>query len=166
MANLQNIRRRIRSVKNIQKITNAMDMIARSRFNAARDALLMNLPYVDKTRDIVRNLMSQMQGQEDQSPFIMTRKEMIEREQLGNGKFLFLVIASDKGLAGAYASNVFKEAHDTIEYDGSEDANKEAKEDRRTNACSAKSCSSYRRSASFANCRRRFHFNCKFVCCA
>ena len=129
MANLQNIRRRIRSVKNIQKITNAMDMIARSRFNAARDALLMNLPYVDKTRDIVRNLMSQMQGQEDQSPFIMTRKEMIEREQLGNGKFLFLVIASDKGLAGAYASNVFKEAHDTIEYDGSEDANKEAKEE-------------------------------------
>ena len=129
MANLQNIRRRIRSVKNIQKITNAMDMIARSRFNAARDALLMNLSYVDKTRDIMRRLMSQMQGQEDQSPFIMTRKEMIEREQLGNGKFLFLVIASDKGLAGAYSSNVFKEAHDTIEYDGSEESSKEAKEE-------------------------------------
>ena len=129
MANLQNIRRRIKSVKNIQKITNAMDMIARSRFNAARDALLMNLPYVDKTRSIIRNLMSQMHGQEDQSPFIMTRKEMIEREELGNGKFLFLVIASDKGLAGAYASNVFKEAHDTIEYDGSEESSKEAKEE-------------------------------------
>ena len=129
MANLQNIRRRIKSVKNIQKITNAMDMIARSRFNAARDALLMNLPYVDKTRSIIRNLMSQMHGQEDQSPFIMTRKEMIEQEELGNGKFLFLVIASDKGLAGAYSSNVFKEAHDTIEYDGSEESSKEAKEE-------------------------------------
>ena len=129
MANLQNIRRRIRSVKNIQKITNAMDMIARSRFNAARDALLMNLPYVDKTRSIIRNLMSQMQGQEAQSPFIMTRKQMIEQEELGEGKFLFLVIASDKGLAGAYSSNVFKEAHDTIEYDGSEESSKEAKEE-------------------------------------
>jgi len=129
MANLQNIRRRIRSVKNIQKITNAMDMIARSRFNAARDALLMNLPYVDKTRDIIRRLMAQMQGLEDQSPFIMTRKQMIEEEQLGNGKFLFLVIASDKGLAGAYSSNVFKEAHDTIEYDGSPDDSKEATEE-------------------------------------
>ena len=93
MANLQNIRRRIRSVKNIQKITNAMDMIARSRFNAARDALLMNLPYVDKTRSIIRNLMSQMQGQEAQSPFIMTRKQMIEQEELGNGKFLLHIPA-------------------------------------------------------------------------
>ena len=129
MANLQNIRRRIKSVKNIQKITNAMDMIARSRFNAARDALLMNLPYVDKTREIIRRLMSQMQGQEAESPFIMTRKEMVEREELGNGKFLFLVIASDKGLAGAYSSNVFKEAHDTIEYDGSPDDSKDATEE-------------------------------------
>lgn len=129
MANLQNIRRRIRSVKNIQKITNAMDMIARSRFNSARDALLMNLPYVDKTREIIRRLMAQMQGQEAESPFIMSRKEMIEREELGNGKFLFLVIASDKGLAGAYSSNVFKEAHDTIEYDGSPDDSKAATEE-------------------------------------
>ena len=129
MANLQNIRRRIKSVKNIQKITNAMDMIARSRFNAARDALLMNVPFVDKTREIIRRLMAQMHGQEDQSPFIMTRKEMIEREQEGNGKFLFLVIASDKGLAGAYSSNVFKEAHDTIEYDGSPDDSKDATEE-------------------------------------
>ena len=129
MANLQNIRRRIKSVKNIQKITNAMDMIARSRFNAARDALLNNLPYVDKTRDIIRRLMTQMHGQEDKSPFIMTRKQMIEEEQQGNGKFLFLVIASDKGLAGSYASNVFKEAHDTIEYDGSPDDSKDATEE-------------------------------------
>ena len=129
MANLQNIRRRIKSVKNIQKITNAMDMIARSRFNAARDALLMNLPYVDKTRDIIRRLMTQMHGQEDKSPFIMTRKQMIEEEQQGNGKFLFLVIASDKGLAGSYSSNVFKEAHDTIEYDGSPDDSKDATEE-------------------------------------
>lgn len=129
MANLQNIRRRIKSVKNIQKITNAMDMIARSRFNAARDALLNNLPYVDKTRDIIRRLMTQMHGQEDQSPFIMTRKQMIEEEQQGNGKFLFLVIASDKGLAGSYSSNVFKEAHDTIEYDGSPDDSKAATEE-------------------------------------
>lgn len=129
MANLQNIRRRIKSVKNIQKITNAMDMIARSRFNASRDALLNNLPYVDKTREIIRRLMTQMHGQEDKSPFIMTRKQMMEEEEKGNGKFLFLVIASDKGLAGSYASNVFKEAHDTIEYDGSEDDSKHATEE-------------------------------------
>ena len=118
MANLQHIRRRIKSVKNIQKITNAMDMIARSRFNAAREALLSNLPYVDKTKEIMRRVMSQMRGREYEHPFLKTRDELIAEQQEGAGKFLFIVIASDKGLAGSFSSNVFKEAHDTIEYDG------------------------------------------------
>lgn len=118
MANLQHIRRRIKSVKNIQKITNAMDMIARSRFNAAREALLSNLPYVAKTKEIMRRVMGQMRGREYEHPFLKTRDELIAEQQEGAGKFLFVVIASDKGLAGSFSSNVFKEAHDTIEYDG------------------------------------------------
>ena len=120
MANLQHIRRRIKSVKNIQKITNAMDMIARSRFNAAREALLSNIPYVDKTKEIMRRVVSQMRGQEYEHPFLKTRDELIAEQQNSDGKFLFIVIASDKGLAGSFSSNVFKEAHDTIEYDGTE----------------------------------------------
>ena len=118
MANLQHIRRRIKSVKNIQKITNAMDMIARSRFNAAREALLSNLPYVAKTKEIMRRVMNQMRGREH--PFVKTRDDLIAEQQEGAGKFLFIVIASDKGLAGSFSSNVFKEAHDTIEYDGTD----------------------------------------------
>ena len=121
MANLQHIRRRIKSVKNIQKITNAMDMIARSRFNAARDALLSNLPYVAKTKEIMRRVMTQMRGREYEHPFVKTRAELIAEQQEADGKFLFIVIASDKGLAGSFASNVFKSAHDTIEYDGTDD---------------------------------------------
>ena len=127
MANLQNIRRRIKSVKNIQKITNAMDMIARSRFNSSRDALISYLPYVDKTREIIQRVMTQMVGLEDDSPFICTRQQLTELQQLADRKFLFLVIASDKGLAGAYSSNVIKEAHDTIEYDGTIDPSKPIK---------------------------------------
>ena len=107
MANLQHIRRRIKSVKNIQKITNAMDMIARSRFNAARDALLSNVPYVNKTKEIMRRVMSQMRGQEYEHPFIKTRNELIAEQQEGAGKYLF---------------DVFKSAHDTIEYDGTEES--------------------------------------------
>ena len=122
MANLQHIRRRIKSVKNIQKITNAMDMIARSRFNAAREALLSNLPYVAKTKEIMRRVMGQMRGREYEHPFIMTRNDLRENVERGEGKFLFIVIASDKGLAGSFSSNVFKEAHDTIEYDGTGDS--------------------------------------------
>ena len=122
MANLQHIRRRIKSVKNIQKITNAMDMIARSRFNAARDTLLKNLPYVAKTKEIMRRVMSQMRGQEYEHPFVMTRDELRESVEQAEGKFLFVVIASDKGLAGSFSSNVFKEAHETIEYDGTSES--------------------------------------------
>lgn len=118
MANLQHIRRRIKSVKNIQKITNAMDMIARSRFNAAREALLSNVPYVAKTKEIMRRVMTQMRGQEYEHPFVKTRADLIAEQEQGAGKYLFVVIASDKGLAGSFSSNVFKEAHDTIEYDG------------------------------------------------
>lgn len=118
MANLQHIRRRIKSVKNIQKITNAMDMIARSRFNAAREALLSNLPYVAKTKEIMRRVMGQMSGQGYEHPFVMTRDNLIAEQEHGEGKFLFVIIASDKGLAGSFSSNIFKEAHDTIEYDG------------------------------------------------
>ena len=122
MANLQHIRRRIKSVKNIQKITNAMDMIARSRFNASRDALLRNIPYVTKTREIMRRVMGQMRGREYEHPFIKTREDLIAEQQEGAGKFLFIVIASDKGLAGSFSSNVFKAAHDTIEYDGTSES--------------------------------------------
>ncbi len=132
MASLQNVRRRIKSVKNIQKITNAMDMIARSRFNASRDALIANMPYVYKTRDILRRVVTQMKGMEFEHPFIMTREELKKREELGSGKFLFLVLAADKGLAGSFSSNVLKEAHETIEYDG-EDNNEGSHESEEEN---------------------------------
>lgn len=118
MANLQNIRRRIRSVKSIQKITNAMDMIARSRFNSAKDTLLSNIPYVEKTREIIKRIMTQMNVSESESPFITTRQNLIEAQSRTDGKFLFVIIAADKGLAGAYSSNLLKEAHSNIEYDG------------------------------------------------
>ena len=49
MANLQDIRRRIRSVKSIQQITNAMDMVATSRLRRAKEAANSNRPYAEKT---------------------------------------------------------------------------------------------------------------------
>ena len=47
MANLQDIRRRIRSVKSIQQITNAMDMVATSRLRRAKEAANNNRPYAE-----------------------------------------------------------------------------------------------------------------------
>lgn len=98
MASLQDIRRRIRSVKSIQQITKAMKMVAAARLRRAQLAAVSNKPYADKMSEIVESVAANVG--DFKHPLLETHD---------GEKELFLVIASDKGLAGAYASNVFKE---------------------------------------------------------
>ena len=107
MASLQDIRRRIKSVKNIQQITNAMNMVATSRLRRAKEAATSNKPYADKVAQVVHEIAS---NAGDFNHPLLTIHE--------TGKSLFLVMASDKGLAGAYSSNVLKEASGRIENKG------------------------------------------------
>lgn len=104
MASLQDIRRRIKSVKSIQQITNAMNMVATSRLRKAKEAAVANKPYADKMAQVVSDIAAN--AGDFTHPLLEARKE---------GKKLILVMASDKGLAGAYASNAFKEAVAGIE---------------------------------------------------
>ena len=104
MASLQDIRRRIRSVKSTQKITSAMNMVATSRLRRAKEAATSNKPYADKTAEVVREIAS------NATDFSHPLLEIHE-----TGKKIILVIASDKGLAGAYSSNVCKAAMNQIE---------------------------------------------------
>ena len=104
MASLQDIRRRIKSVKSIQQITNAMNMVATSRLRKAKEAAVANKPYADKMAQVVSDIAA-IAG-DFTHPLLEARQE---------GKKLILVMASDKGLAGAYASNAFKEAVAGIE---------------------------------------------------
>ena len=104
MASLQDIRRRIKSVKSIQQITNAMNMVATSRLRKAKDAAVANKPYADKMAQVVSDIAANVG--DFSHPLLEVRQE---------GKKLILVMASDKGLAGAYASNAFKEAVAGIE---------------------------------------------------
>ncbi|MGN0941910.1 MAG: ATP synthase F1 subunit gamma [Selenomonadaceae bacterium] len=99
MASLQDIRRRIKSVKSIQQITKAMKMIAAARLRRAQRAAVANRPYADKMAEILDNVAARV-GNFDH-PLLEAHPE---------GKELYLVLAADKGLAGAYSSNVFKEA--------------------------------------------------------
>ena len=98
MASLQDIRRRIKSVKSIQQITNAMNMVATSRLRRAKEAATANKPYADKVSEVVNEIAA---NAGDFSHPLLERHE--------GGKKLILVLAADKGLAGAYSSNVFKE---------------------------------------------------------
>ena len=104
MASLQDIRRRIKSVKSIQQITNAMNMVATSRLRKAKEAAVANKPYADKMAQVVSDIAAN--AGDFSHPLLEVRQE---------GKKLILVMASDKGLAGACASNAFKEAVAGIE---------------------------------------------------
>ena len=104
MANLQDIRRRIRSVKSIQQITNAMDMVATSRLRRAKEAANANRPYAEKTAAVIRSVAA---AADDVSHPLLERHE--------SGKRLILVMAADKGLAGAYSSNALKAAMALVE---------------------------------------------------
>lgn len=104
MASLQDIRRRIKSVKSIQQITSAMNMVATSRLRRAKEAATANKPYAEKMAQVVSDIAAN--AGDFSHPLLETHPE---------GKRLILVIAADKGLAGAYSSNAFKEAVANVE---------------------------------------------------
>lgn len=100
MANLKEVRTRIQSVKSTQQITKAMKMVAASKLRRAQDAILQMRPYVQKLYGILGNAAANLDG-EQQSNF------SIEREI---DKTLIVVVTSDRGLCGAFNTNVIKEA--------------------------------------------------------
>ncbi|WP_231038452.1 ATP synthase F1 subunit gamma [Pectinatus haikarae] len=99
MASLQDIRHRIKSVKNIQQITKAMKMVASARLRRAQAAAVANKPYAEKMYQVIGEVASNISG---------TSHPLLEKHD--TGKILFVILSSDKGLAGAYSSNIFKEA--------------------------------------------------------
>ena len=98
MASTQDIRRRIKSVKNIQQITKAMKMVAAARLRRAQEGALANTPYAEKMQAVLMDV-AQSAG-EIIHPLLEVRPV---------NKKAYVVLAADKGLAGAYSSNVFKE---------------------------------------------------------
>lgn len=98
MPSAQDIRRRIKSIKNIQQITKAMKMVAAARLRRAQERAAASRPFTEKIRQVITSVAQN--AQEAVHPLL----EMRQVDRVG-----FLVLSSDKGLAGAYSSNVFKE---------------------------------------------------------
>jgi len=93
----QGLKTRIRSVKNTGKITGAMQLVAASKMRRAIDATVASDPYVQASNELLTYLASQ--GATKRHPSFVTRPVKAR---------LVIVIASDKGLAGAYNTNVLK----------------------------------------------------------
>ncbi|MEI6436090.1 MAG: ATP synthase F1 subunit gamma [Bacteroidota bacterium] len=100
MAGLKEVRIRIASVKSTQQITNAMKMVAASKLRKAQMSIIKLRPYAAKLRDILQNLSATIDNS-DENIFSQERKPE---------KILLVVIASNRGLCGAFNSNIIKMA--------------------------------------------------------
>jgi F-type H+-transporting ATPase subunit gamma len=103
MANLKAIRRRITSVKNTQKITRAMKMVAAARLRKAQEAVENFRPYADLTSTILTEVASGAEGAEHP---LLARRE--------NKKSLLLVICADRGLCGAFNGNLNRDVFNYV----------------------------------------------------
>src|SRR3954470_15708928 len=103
MPSLIDIRRRIRSVKNTQQITKAMKMVSAAKLRRAQDRVIASRPYGALLRKVLANVAMAAAGEElaGRNPLLAERPEK---------NILLVLVTGDKGLAGAFNSNLIKGA--------------------------------------------------------
>src|SRR6185437_15818385 len=103
MPSLIDIRRRIRSVKNTQQITKAMKMVSAAKLRRAQDRVVASRPYGALLRKVLANVAAAAATDEKagENPLLARRPEQ---------RILLVLITGDKGLAGAFSSNLIKGA--------------------------------------------------------
>jgi F-type H+-transporting ATPase subunit gamma len=101
MASLKEVRNRIASVKSTQQITSAMKMVAASKLRKAQTNILQLRPFAQKQQSLLQNLSG---GTDVILPGGLSEKRT-------TAKYLFVVLSSNRGLCGAFNSNVIKQAN-------------------------------------------------------
>ncbi len=104
MANLKEIRGRITSISSTMQITSAMKMVSAAKLKKATDAIVMLRPYSEKLQEIIENV-SATTDLEEVSTY--TQQREVQR-------VLYVVVTSNKGLAGAFNSSVIKALNQSI----------------------------------------------------
>jgi F-type H+-transporting ATPase subunit gamma len=103
MPSLIDIRRRIRSVKNTQQITKAMKMVSAAKLRRAQDRVIASRPYGALLRKVLANVAAAASGEERAGKIPLLAQRPEER-------ILLVLVTGDKGLAGAFNSNLIKGA--------------------------------------------------------
>jgi F-type H+-transporting ATPase subunit gamma len=98
MAGAKEIRTKIRSVQNTQKITRAMEMVAASKMRKAQDRRAASRPYSDKIRNVIAHLAQS--HPEYRHPYLADEREV---KRVG-----YIIISTDRGLCGGLNSNLFR----------------------------------------------------------
>lgn len=105
MANLKEIRNRITSVSSTRQITSAMKMVSAAKLRRAQDAITQMRPYANKLKELLGNLS---ESTEDIAESKYTELREVKR-------VLIIPITSNRGLAGAFNSNIIKETNRLID---------------------------------------------------
>ena len=111
MANLKEIRGRIKSIKSIQKVTSAMKMVAAAKLRTSQSNMEQCRPYSNKISTLVNDLLLECNS---------IHFDLMEKREVS--KTLYVVITSDRGMAGAFNTNILKRAQSSIDTDGIEQA--------------------------------------------
>jgi F-type H+-transporting ATPase subunit gamma len=104
MANLLDIRRRIKSVKNTQQITKAMKMVSAAKLKRAQDRVINARPFSNKMKEVLSELASQT-SEDFHHPLL---------DQRGDQRYLVVLVTADKGLCGAFNANLIKAAQSFV----------------------------------------------------
>lgn len=100
MANLLDIRRRIKSIKNTQQITKAMKMVSAAKLKRAQDRVITARPFANKMLEVLGQLASRT-DENFHHPLLDAR---------GDERYLIVLVTADKGLCGAFNTNLTKAA--------------------------------------------------------
>ncbi len=111
MANVLDLRRRIRSVKNTRQITKAMKMVSAARLRRAQERALHARPYAQMIASVLESMVRRTDMYNESTGEIL-HPLLIEREEKN---VLVVVVAGDKGFAGAFNSNIVKAANNFIQ---------------------------------------------------
>ncbi len=102
MASTREIRKRIRSVKNIEQITRALEAVSASRVRKAQARVLASRAYAEKAWEILLNVQAASQGGGAMHP-LLTKRDDVK-------SIMIVLVTSDRGLAGAFNSNIIRVA--------------------------------------------------------
>ena len=102
MANLKEIRNRISSVSSTMQITSAMKMVSAAKLKKAQDAITAMRPYADKLTELLQNFSSNL---DDDNGSVYTKNREVKN-------ILIVAITSNRGLCGAFNSNIIKQANE------------------------------------------------------
>ena len=104
MANLKEIRSRIKSVKSIQKVTKAMKMVAAAKLRKSQENMERARPYADRLNNLISDLVDENN---------MSTLELLKPRKVVTN-IGFIIVTADRGLAGSFNTNIIKKAEQEI----------------------------------------------------